>query len=273
MTDGWTIAELAQQTGLSEHSIRDHLAELKTAVQLQHGHLPPLTNEEEQSLRESIREHGVLTAIHIDENLDIIDGYNRSRLARFEKQEKTLRYIQHTGLTTDAKEDLAWTLNAARRQLTTAQRKKMVEHQLQKNPHKPDLHIARICGASRETVATLRRELAQQWDRLHAPPLSDDTGDQTNAVGALPLEPNPYTTIIHARGEVRTGLRERTRDLTPEQLAERARLRDIIDNDPGSEWATANPAKDVNLALLTCPYCQASPKLIQDSHGHYRLDR
>lgn len=82
--------------------------------------LPPLTADDEDRLRTSIRERGVEVPVVVDETGTVIDGHHRDRIAR-ELGIDCPRVVKK-GLAEHEKRILAVELNVARRQFTDAQR-------------------------------------------------------------------------------------------------------------------------------------------------------
>lgn len=162
LVEGYSEKELAKELQVEHSWVSQKLHEVRTAIGLQQGLFPPLTEAEEEALTGSIIDHGVLHPVIVDENLATIDGANRVRLAKQVGQEDTLRYILKRGLTQDQKEDLAFTLNASRRQLDIATRKKLVEYQLNRDPMRSNPVIAALCGVSADTVQAVRNDLTAQ---------------------------------------------------------------------------------------------------------------
>jgi hypothetical protein len=119
--------------------------------------MPPLSMEEETGLRESIREHGVLQPVLADEHGVIIDGYNRARLAEelgVKFQQKIVR-----GLSEDAKTDLAFRQNMARRNLTSQQKREVIRAYLTVRPDATDRAAGHVLGVHHQTVGNVRAEL------------------------------------------------------------------------------------------------------------------
>lgn len=81
----------------------------------------PLSREDEARLRASIREHGVIVPITLDQEGQVLDGHHRQRIAR----EVGVELPEPTIVECAAEEEriaLAASLNADRRHLTDAQR-------------------------------------------------------------------------------------------------------------------------------------------------------
>jgi len=115
---------------------------------------PPLTDEEYQSLKHDIAEHGILVPVEIDETGEILDGHHRVRAWRELRAEgvhlKDYPRLIRVNLTEPEKLNHIRSLNLLRRHLTTEQQK----------PHWEDMRkagmtyqaIANVSGVSHETV-------------------------------------------------------------------------------------------------------------------------
>jgi len=87
--------------------------------------LPPLSEEEYQSLRADIAEHGVLVPIELDEAGKVLDGHHRLMIAQ-EFGIKDYPRVVRSGLDEDAKMEHVLSLNLARRHLSKSQRAELV---------------------------------------------------------------------------------------------------------------------------------------------------
>lgn len=127
--------------------------------------LPPLTEEEYDSLRESILEQGVLVPIEVDEDGNIIDGHHRAKICR----ELDIDFPTNIrgGLTDQEKRSLARTLNTQRRHMSQAQKRMVIADELRENPSQSNNAIAKRLGVSDSTVGLVRAELgdevASEW--------------------------------------------------------------------------------------------------------------
>ncbi len=102
----------------------------------------------ESALRASIKLHGVLVPVAVDQNGHVLDGHHRQRIAEEEGVECPTTIIQ---VDDDADADeIARTLNADRRQLDESERKKAVS-ELRANGHSVRA-IAGALGVSKSTV-------------------------------------------------------------------------------------------------------------------------
>lgn len=119
--------------------------------------LPPLTPEEYENLKESIREQGVLVPVEYDEHGNILDGHHRIQIATelgidFPK-------VVRTGFTEQQKRSHARTLNTVRRHLNREQKREIIKQEILENPQESNNKIAKRLGVSDTTVGTIRNEL------------------------------------------------------------------------------------------------------------------
>lgn len=103
--------------------------------------LPPLTTEEQESLKLDLRQNGILVPITVDEEGTILDGHHRYKLR---KRGSEVPHVVVTGLTLAEKEAYIYRSNNNRRNLSPAQKK--------------DLH-----KAQRTTAKRLREEDPKKW--------------------------------------------------------------------------------------------------------------
>lgn len=109
---------------------------------------PSLDPATEAALRASIEKWGVLVPVHKDQHGRIIDGHHRSRIAD-ELGVDYVRLVHHVESDEQAKE-LAYTLNADRRQMDVTTRRQVVA-QLRSQGHSTRA-IAEAVGVSQPTV-------------------------------------------------------------------------------------------------------------------------
>lgn len=91
---------------------------------LQYQLLPDLTDEEYQSLKKDIKDHGVQVPIEFDEAGNVLDGHHRLRICQ-EEGIKDYPSIVRIGLSEDDKIDHVLSLNLNRRHLDQDQRKEL----------------------------------------------------------------------------------------------------------------------------------------------------
>ena len=122
--------------------------------------MPPLSDEEHELLKQSIKAHGVQVAVEYDEDGNVLDGHQRIDICEKLAITEWPRVIRK-GLTEDEKRAHARRLNLVRRQLTRDQKQEMIKQQLQETPDKSDRHIATGLGISNSTVSLARKEAVQ----------------------------------------------------------------------------------------------------------------
>jgi ParB-like chromosome segregation protein Spo0J len=125
--------------------------------------MPPLSAEDRDALKESIRANGVLVPVEEDEHANILDGYHRVELWH-ELRAEGVRLpdyprIIRPGLTDAEKRAHARALNLSRRHLTREQRRQLIEDQLRETPERSDNQIADALGVDDKTVAKRRQHL------------------------------------------------------------------------------------------------------------------
>ncbi|CAN5502356.1 hypothetical protein BH09SUM1_BH09SUM1_01220 [soil metagenome] len=129
-----------------------------------HAITPAMTSDEFQSLKLSIREHGLQDKdVFMNRHGDILDGYHRTRGVhelRSEGHDVGLPSIRLMAFNDEQGENLFVTLkNLTRRHLTLAQRRTSAQRLLQAGHDGTDNHIADLCGLSGDTVKSLREKL------------------------------------------------------------------------------------------------------------------
>jgi site-specific DNA-methyltransferase (adenine-specific) len=137
---------------------------LKSAEML----LPPLTTEQRDSLRDSIRVEGIHTPIVQDQHGQIIDGFERLAIA----EELGLRtYPARTVHCPDdrTRRHLRLQLNCNRRQLTRQQKREVVAKEIVHSPELSDRYIGSLVGVDNKTVARVRRHLVATEEIPHLP--------------------------------------------------------------------------------------------------------
>jgi hypothetical protein len=129
--------------------------------------LPPLSDDEYENLKDSIREKGVLVPVIFDERGNVIDGHHRLRICQ-ELGITEYPIITRENLSEQEKRSEARLLNIHRRHLSQQQRRDLIAQELQENPNRSNNAIAKRLGVSDMTVASVRNELGEeaQPDRI-----------------------------------------------------------------------------------------------------------
>ncbi len=158
--------------------------------------LPPLSEEEYEALKESIREKGVLVAVEVDEFGVVLDGHHRVQIAT----ELGIEYPTNvrSGLDEAAKRSLARTLNTQRRHLSQAQKRMVIADELRENPSHSNNAIAKRLGVSDSTVGLVRQDLgdevASEWrvgaDGKHYPAVHNKA--TVRSMSSVPGSPTDF---------------------------------------------------------------------------------
>ena len=130
--------------------------------------LPPLTTEQRDTLRDSIRAEGIHTPIVQDQHGQVIDGFERLAIA----EELGLRtYPVRTVHCPDerTRRHLRLQLNRNRRQLTRQQKRAVITQELVRSPELSDRYVASLVGVDNKTVAGVRRRLVSTEEIPHLP--------------------------------------------------------------------------------------------------------
>jgi site-specific DNA-methyltransferase (adenine-specific) len=128
--------------------------------------LPPLTTEQRDCLRESIRAEGIHTPVVQDQHGQVIDGFERLAIA----EDLGLRtYPVRTVHCPDERNrrHLRLQLNCNRRQLTRKQKRAVLAQELVRSPELSDRYVASLVGVDNKTVARVRRQLVATEEIPH----------------------------------------------------------------------------------------------------------
>ena len=146
--------------------------------------LPPLTVEQRDLLRQSIRENGVLEPVVFDEDGEILDGHHRVEIAEELGIEYPRRVIDD--LDEPGKHMYALTVNVARRQLDSAARGGLVAQMRIRG-----MSIRQIAKAVGIDPKTVRNDLAQVGNQ--SPP-DRVTGSDGKSYASSRPTPKPIET-------------------------------------------------------------------------------
>ena len=133
-----------------------------------------MDDAEFEALKASIRASGVREPIRLYEG-KILDGRNRYAAAlEVGYNLKACHFIEFVGTSAEA-EAYVLDTNAKRRQMSDADKAKLVERMIEKYPSKSDRAIARLCGVSHVTVGKYRapkidkdyERFALDWGKLN----------------------------------------------------------------------------------------------------------
>jgi hypothetical protein len=151
----------------------------------------PLTADEHDSLRESIRAHGrVLVPVVVDERDGVIDGINRLTLAA-ELGLADVPVDVRTDLTDEQKGRLALALNDARRHLTAEDRRRLAEGRRKRACEKraQGKSLRAIAAEEGVSLGQVQRDLAESGVSGDTPDGPDSGEDQCEAGEVSPPAP------------------------------------------------------------------------------------
>lgn len=128
--------------------------------------MPPLSAEEFAALKADIAERGVLVPVEYDEAGNILDGHHRVAAARALGISEWPRFVRK-GLSEEGKRDHARRLNVNRRQLSMAERKRLVKEWLRDAPARSSRAIASVAGVDHKTVSAVRKGMVDGGEIPH----------------------------------------------------------------------------------------------------------
>jgi hypothetical protein len=137
--------------------------------------LPPLTPEEYQGLKSDMAVKGQQVRI-LTYRGQTLDGRHRDLICHELGIEPL--YEEYTG---NDPVGVVLSLNVYRRHLTPEQKRELAAHLLRYDPHKPNLTIAKLTGASDKTVAGVRAELEGRSEIPNVTTRTDSRGRQQPA--------------------------------------------------------------------------------------------
>ena len=137
--------------------------------------MPPLSDEEYELLKQSIKAYGVQVAVEYDEAGNVLDGHQRLNICTELNITEWPRVVRE-GLTEDEKRAHARRLNLVRRQLTRAQKQVLIREQLKETPEKSDLQIAKELNVSDKTVTTQRAGMVRRSEIPNVATKTDTLG-------------------------------------------------------------------------------------------------
>ena len=132
---------------------------------------PLIEGDEFDNLVEDIRKHGILEPIMLYQG-KILDGRNRYRAAKASEHRFTASDFKQLILSIDPEEYVS-SRNDHRRNLTTDQKRMLIERKINRHPNASDRKIAKLCCCDNKTVATVRKKMqervetfTQEWGKL-----------------------------------------------------------------------------------------------------------
>lgn len=160
ISEGSKPDELAEKLRITTGELNARLEHLSAELDAQTGGavVRPLTPDEYEALRESIREHGQLVPALVDDQGKIISGHNRKRAC--DELGLELQTVTWQG-PAELAHHIALADNFVRRQLRASDRRRAVLAELQSHPERSDRAIATAIGVAPGTVGKARQQLEQ----------------------------------------------------------------------------------------------------------------
>ena len=119
--------------------------------------LPPLTEQEYETLKKSIDTNGLDYPIIVDQTGETVDGFHRQQACE-ELKIKCSRIVRNFE-SENEKYELALSVNCNRRHLSQNQKRRVIEGYLLRDPQIANNNLADLVGASKNTVASVREHL------------------------------------------------------------------------------------------------------------------
>ena len=162
LVDGQTHDELAGELGIEKREVARAVDELRSEARaIEAGaELVPLSNEEREGMKESLKRLGQLQPILVDEKGEMLDGHHRKQLLEELGVEPETKMLLLTG--PQQKHEVRLAANAVRSSLSTAERRAAVEAEILHDPRRADRAIAATIGVSNHTVAAARKRLEER---------------------------------------------------------------------------------------------------------------
>lgn len=181
--------------------------------------LPPLEQEQFESLKADIRRRGVLVPIERDENGELLDGHHRMRAVEELAKEGIVcdpPVILRLDMSEAQKRSHVRALNLHRRHLTRAQRRFVIEDQLREAPERSDRWIAKSLSVAPSTVGMVRRRLGEL-----DPSVRIEQSTRTGLDGRRRTVPKPRSVVAASGVEAKramTALKDLPRGTMPDRL-------------------------------------------------------
>lgn len=120
--------------------------------------MPPLSADDREALRDSIRRHGVLVPVEYDEAGAILDGHNRVEICEELGIIDWPRFVRK-GMGEEEKRGYAREINISRRHLSSEQKRAVIAEQLRDTPSLSSRAIAARLGVDDKTVSVVRARM------------------------------------------------------------------------------------------------------------------
>lgn len=157
--------------------------------------MPAHSADELRRLEASMRIHGIIYSIVVDESNGIIDGINRLRLAAKIGLDDAPIEVRR-GLTHEQKRALALSINLDRRHLTAEQTREIIAAELRHDPEQSNRQIAAAIGVDHKTVAAVRE---QQESTGEIPQLNSTKGKDGKKRKRRTKQPKANGSIVEPR--------------------------------------------------------------------------
>jgi len=136
-------------------------------IKEEHQIMPPLSREEYQALKESIKENGVQVPIELDSEGNVLDGHHRLKACKELGIEDYPKNIKAGLESEEEKRSYIRQINLARRHINQEQKEKLIKDQLKDTPKKSNRQIARKLGVDKNTVKKYRKKLEKSGEIPH----------------------------------------------------------------------------------------------------------
>jgi ParB-like chromosome segregation protein Spo0J len=205
------------------------------------------TNEEYQTLKDSIATFGPLQRVVVDEAGTVIAGRLRKKACLELGVQCPTEVI--SGLTPEQKEQLGLELEFCRKQLSIADKRRHAEFLLKSNPRNTDRVTGRACGLDHKTVGNIRHELQERGE---IPQVAQRLGGD----GKLYRFPKVVANSGREEDRARAGLRSLgddapKRPLDLRRLERLARTKKLAEQRMGP---TAPMSSDDSIQILHCDF-------------------
>jgi ParB-like chromosome segregation protein Spo0J len=173
--------------------------------------MPDLTEEEFRLLKADIEARGILVPVEYDDEGHVLDGHHRVKAAK-ELGITSWPRLVRKGLTDEGKRAHARALNLARRHLTQAQRRELIDGQLKDTPQQSDRQIGASLGVDHKTISAAREELVARGEIPHVAERIDTKGRKQPASKPKTEKPQRSTFVSEHDAAIANELPPEVRD-------------------------------------------------------------
>ena len=217
--------------------------------------LPDLSPDEFEILKSDIAENGLQYPVIQDEFGATLDGHQRERvLTELGRKNYPVKVIG--GLTEEEKWHYALALNVKRRQLTTAQKRQLIEQELKRTPDIANNWMAEMLGVDDKTVHAARRRLESTSEIPKLKKLRGKDGKQritkynhiiANTPGELEIARSVISDLPEGNGKIY------------DTITAQRRARRNVKQD-GRNGVVVEPSLDDDIRLYHCPFQELEKK-------------